>query len=145
MAAIKTINLEYSIYSDREEVHKIVNEIMSLLHENTPIADCECSFDIKIVLSELISNAVIHGNNCDKLKPVDINVVFDGGILEVIVTDRGKEFTPEDRQNETLLCESNRGISICHILCKKLIYEFIEGKGNSAKAVFILKEYKGGK
>ena len=145
METTKTINLEYSICSDREEVPKVVNEIMAFLQENTPIAGCDCFFDIKVVLSELISNAVIHGNGCDILKLVDINIIYYNEVLEFIITDRGEEFTPEDKEQETLLCESNRGISICHILCKKLLYKFIEGKGNSARAVFILKEYKGGR
>ncbi len=116
----------------------VVDEIMTYLSATTLINGCDCVFDIKIVLNELISNAVIHGNGEDSSKPVDINLVYDGEILEFTIIDRGEEFTPEDKEEETLLCESSRGISICHILCKKLIYEFIEGRGNSAKAVFKL-------
>lgn len=146
MEATKAVNLEYSISSDREEVPKVVDEIMTFLLENTPVIAFDYVFDVKVVLSELVSNAVLHGNNSDILKPVDINVIYSKGVLEFIVTDRGEEFTPENIEHEeTLFCESSRGISICHILCKKLIYKFIEGKGNSARAVFILKESKGGK
>ena len=138
MAATKTINSKYSIISKREMVPVVVNEIMTYLSANTLIDGCSCVLDIKVVLNELISNAVIHGNGEDLSKSVDINIVFDGEMLEFTIIDRGEEFTPEDKEEETLLCESNRGISICHILCKKLIYEFIEGRGNSAKAVFKL-------
>ena len=116
----------------------VVNEIMTYLSANTIIDGCDCVFDIKVVLNELISNAVIHGNGEDLSKPVDINLVYDGEILEFTIIDRGEEFTPENKEEEKLLCESNRGISMCHILCKKLIYKFIEGLGNSAKAVFKL-------
>jgi len=136
LAVTKTFNSKYSIISKREMVPVVVNEIMAYLGENTPIGGCNCAFDIKVVLNELISNAVIHGNDEDLSKPVDINLVFDGKMLEFTILDRGEEFTPEDKGEETLLSESGRGISICHILCKKLIYEFIEGRGNSAKAVF---------
>lgn len=138
MTVTKTINSKYSIVSKREMVPLVVKEIMTYLSENTLIDGCDCVFDIRVVLNELISNAVIHGNGEDSTKPVDINLVFDGEILEFTIIDRGEEFTPEDKEEETLLCESSRGISICHILCKKLIYEFIEGCGNSAKAVFKL-------
>ena len=138
MAITKNINSKYSIISKREMVPIVVDEIMTYLSATTLINGCDCVFDIKIVLNELISNAVIHGNGEDSSKPVDINLVYDGEILEFTIIDRGEEFTPEDKEEETLLCESSRGISICHILCKKLIYEFIEGRGNSAKAVFKL-------
>lgn len=138
MKAIKTIHFEYSINSRRELVPGVVNDIIEYLKIHTPIVGCECVFDIKVVLNELISNAVIHGNGEDPSKPVDIDVYYDGKNIECIVIDRGVEFTPENKKEEQLLCESRRGISICHILCKKLIYEYIEGKGNSARAVFIL-------
>jgi len=137
LALTKTINSKYSIVSDRKLVPVVVNEIMTYLSEHTSIEGCGCVNDIKVVLNELISNAVIHGNGEDSSKPVDINLVYDGEILEFTIIDRGEEFTPDDKE-EKLLCESSRGISICHILCKKLIYEFIEGCGNSAKAVFKL-------
>ena len=138
MATTKIINSKYSIVSKREMVPVVVKEIMTYLCENTIIDGCDCVFDIRVVLNELISNAVIHGNGEDSMKPVDINLVFDGETLEFTVMDRGEEFTLEDKEEETLMCESNRGISICHILCKKLIYKFIEGRGNSAKAIFKL-------
>lgn len=139
MTTIKTLQSEYSIESRRELVPGVVNDIMEYLKANTPIASCDCFFDIKVVLSELISNAVIHGNGEKSLKPVDITVFNNNKSIEFLIVDRGVEFTPENKEEEKLLCESSRGISICHILCKKLIYSFIEGKGNSARAVFILK------
>ena len=138
MAVTKTINSEYSIISKREMVPIVVNKIMAYLSANTPIGSCGYVFDIRVVLNELISNAVIHGNEEDLSKSVDINIVFDGEMLEFTIIDRGEEFTPDDKEEKPLVCESGRGISICHILCKKLIYEFIEGRGNSAKAVFKL-------
>lgn len=139
MELTKTIDLKYSIMSKRELVPGVVNKIMAYLEEHTPIAGCDCIFDIKVVLSELVSNAVIHGNGEDSSKPVDIQVQFDGEKIELLIVDRGVAFTPEEKREEKLTCVSGRGISICHILCKKLRYEFIEGRGNSAKAVFILK------
>ena len=139
MTTIKNFQSEYSIKSRRELVPGVVNDIMEYLKANTHIAGCDCFFDIKVVLSELISNAVIHGNGEELSKPVDITVSHDDKSIELLIVDRGVEFTPENKEEEKLLCENNRGISICHILCKKLIYQFIEGKGNSARAVFILK------
>jgi superoxide reductase len=142
LTATKTFHKEYSIRSKRELIPKVVQEIMAYLEQNTPINGCECRFDIKVVLNELISNAAFHGNCGDESKPVDIKVAYDGRSLEFLIVDRGCEFTPDDIEEEKLLCENNRGISICHILCKKLKYKFIEGVGNSAKAVFILKSEK---
>jgi len=139
LTTTKIIQSEYSIQSRRELVPGVVNDIMAYLKKNTSIAGCECVFDIKVVLSELISNAVIHGNGEDPSKQVDIKVFFNDMSIEFLIIDRGVEFTPEDKEEEKLLCESSRGISICHILCKKLIYKYIVGKGNSARAVFILK------
>ncbi len=145
MTATKTIHVKYSINSCRDRIPEVVNGIMAYLKKNTPVSNYDCIYDIKVVLNELISNAVIHGNCENSKKTVDINVSYDGEKLEFLIIDRGVEFTPEDKIEENLMCESNRGISICHILCKNLIYAYIEGLGNSAKAVFILKKKEGEK
>ena len=144
MITTETIHRKYSIESSRKRVSEIAGEIVRYLQEETPVSGCECVFDIKVVLNELIANAVIHGNEEDRTKPVDITVSYNEKMLEFTVADRGKKFIPSDTVEEKLLCESNRGISMCHILCKKIKYSYTEGVGNSVKAVFILKEIIGG-
>ena len=94
----------------------------------------------KVVLSELMINAIIHGNGGKSEKPVDVSVDILSDKIRVKVTDRGFSFKPDKCKKDDILCESGRGLSICHILCRKLEYSFEEGKGNSATAVFYIKE-----
>lgn len=129
----------YTIKSIKEHVPSTVDSVVRFIEKESGIYHCECIRDIKVVLSELLVNAIIHGNNEKAEKPVDVRVDILSDKIRIKVTDRGVSFKPEKCHKDDILCENGRGISICHILCRKLEYSFEKGKGNSATAVFILK------
>lgn len=72
--------------------------------------------DMAISVSELVNNAIIHGNDSDTSKKVDIRFSISTSELRVIVCDEGKGFDlnrvadPVDDKN--LLREVGRGIFI---------------------------------
>lgn len=72
--------------------------------------------DIAISVSELVNNAIIHGNKSDTSKVVDIRFSVDNGELKVVVTDQGKGFDVDAVANpiadDNLLKEVGRGIFI---------------------------------
>ncbi len=142
MKAHDSNHVEYSILSNRLNVPGVVAQIMEYIDGKTKATGCHCLFDIKVVLSELISNAVIHGNEEDVNRPVDITVDCSDNRIEFEVTDRGVAFKPENRRDSGVMCETGRGVSICTMLCRKLEYYYKKGIGNSAKAVFYIKEFK---
>lgn len=131
---------QYTIQSAKENVPVTVNSVVDYIESKTGISGCDCIRDIKIVLSELLINAIVHGNSNNFQKPVDINVDIDSERIVIKITDRGPSFKPCKEAEEELLSENGRGLNICHILCRKLDYSFEKGKGNSATAVFYIKE-----
>lgn len=78
--------------------------------------DASVMTDIAISVSELVNNAIIHGNKSDISKTVDIRYSVDKEELKVIVTDQGTGFDEEEVENpiddDNLLKEVGRGIFI---------------------------------
>ena len=130
----------YTIKSKRENVPATVDLVMDFIEVETDISGCDCIRDIKVVLSELLTNAIIHGNGSNSEKPVDVNVDIEPDIIRIKVTDRGPSFKPDENMDEDILSENGRGLKICHILCRKLEYSFEQERGNTATAVFYIKE-----
>lgn len=104
---------------------KIVLERIKLALSIEP----EHEFDIKVILCELLQNAIQHGNECDCDKKIHLSVWLHekSGTLEIEVTDEGCGFDPlsaskidcdqiscDDPMN---ICESGRGLFIVNNLC----------------------------
>lgn len=72
--------------------------------------------DIAISVSELVNNAIIHGNKSDMTKVVDVRYSVNSKELKVIVTDQGKGFDYDTVENpiddNNLLKEVGRGVFI---------------------------------
>ncbi|MEZ5358164.1 MAG: ATP-binding protein [Candidatus Zixiibacteriota bacterium] len=72
--------------------------------------------DIAISVSELVNNAIIHGNKSDESKQVTIRFSVTNRELKVIVIDQGQGFDVESVENpiddDNLLKEVGRGIFI---------------------------------
>lgn len=80
----------------------------------------ECSLDedpaetFKLVLSEAVTNAIVHGNKEDPDKSVRIKVVISDQSISADVKDEGAGFKPEERKDplkeENLLNTGGRGV-----------------------------------
>lgn len=128
---------EYTIKSNIQNVPKIVKDILSELETHKILCCEEKTFNLKIILNEIVTNSVVHGNFCDENKTVKISFEQKKDELHFIITDQGKRFISCNCPND--LCkESSRGILICEDLCKSLNYSFKEGIGNSAIIKFLL-------
>lgn len=94
-------------------------------------------YDIRLVLSELLYNAVIHGNNSDESKIVRVSVKINQNRLCVKICDEGKGFDystvlnkNEHQESGSLMLENGRGI----LLAKALVDEIsFNKKGNIIK------------
>lgn len=93
----------------------------------------------KILVStlEAVNNAIIHGNKSDSRKFVEIEIVVNGNILEVKVTDEGSGFRPEKVPDptfpENIEAINGRGVFLMSKLADEI--EFNK-KGNSVKLKF---------
>ncbi|MCK5126119.1 MAG: ATP-binding protein [candidate division Zixibacteria bacterium] len=72
--------------------------------------------DVAISVSELVNNAIIHGNKSDMTKRVDIRFSVTDTVLKVIIIDEGEGFDADTVENpiddDNLLKEVGRGIFI---------------------------------
>lgn len=108
-----------------------VNEVLDRIGDISTLCDVEY-FDLKIILSELLQNAVRHGNNMDKDKVVMLEVcINENNCVEITVQDQGTGFDFEmELENGRNRCfaacdpldmdEFGRGLLIVKNLCDNL-------------------------
>jgi serine/threonine-protein kinase RsbW len=124
------------IASDIRNVGEVVNEIIFRLSGLCSV-DERFVYDTKVILNELIVNAIKHGNNCINDKSVKVSVaVINDRYLLFSIQDEGEGYchnnTVSDNEPTSLnsccsLLESGRGIIIVKCLCDKLKFN---KKGN---------------
>ena len=72
------------------------------------------AFEIDMAIREAVTNAVLHGNQQDESKFVEVIVTSSPAALEIKVHDQGSGFNPEKvpdpTKDENLLKTSGRGI-----------------------------------
>jgi serine/threonine-protein kinase RsbW len=99
----------------------------------------ECYGKILVSILEAVNNAIIHGNNSDPRKFVDIEISSVNGDMIVKVTDQGKGFNPKMVPDPTIpenLQELNgRGVFLMSRLADKIEYS---DQGNVVKMTFNL-------
>lgn len=83
--------------------------------------------DLAISTTELINNAIVHGNKSDPEKTVTIEIEFFDDHLSISITDQGPGFKPENIPSpiadENLMKEAGRGIFIVRSLVDDLQIE----------------------
>jgi serine/threonine-protein kinase RsbW len=83
--------------------------------------------DLAISTTELINNAIIHGNKSDPEKSVTIEIEFFNDHLTISISDQGTGFRPEDIPSpiadENIMKEAGRGIFIVRSLVDDLKIE----------------------
>ncbi len=74
----------------------------------------DAAFGIDMAVREAVTNAVIHGNQQDENKTVDVTLKSSPDAVEISVHDEGAGFHPEDvpdpTAEENILKASGRGI-----------------------------------
>jgi len=92
--------------------------------------------DIAISATELINNAILHGNGGDTSKKVKIRLAVEDGTVTVDIVDQGKGFDPtnipDPLAEENLLKEVGRGIFIARSLVDGLRFDREPGWGTKA-------------
>ncbi len=117
------------INSDIYNVKPVVNDILTTIISVFPNISKEDKLDLKLVLSEAISNAVIHGNNKNNDKKVSIIVHrlnYETFLFEIEDEGSGFNFKSiiQEEKNQDLYNESGRGFLIIDSLCDNV--EFLQ-------------------
>jgi serine/threonine-protein kinase RsbW len=86
------------------------------------------SDDLAIVVTELVNNAIHHGNNEDVDKTVTIIFYISSNSIKIKIKDQGKGFDPNNLNDplapENLLKESGRGIFLIRQLMDDVSFNF---------------------
>ena len=96
--------------------------------------------DLAIAATELVNNAIVHGNKQDLSKIVTLSIHMTSTEIEIRVTDQGEIFDPEaipdPLAEENLLKEVGRGLFIVRSLMDSVEY----GRGPNGGNVVVARK-----
>lgn len=107
-----------------EEIEKLEGFLNTL---QTDLSfDDEAYAKMMLVVSEAVTNGIMHGNQQDASKKVTMNVISSGGKITFTVTDEGDGFDPTSLPNpleeENLLLASGRGVFLMEEYADEAVY-----------------------
>jgi serine/threonine-protein kinase RsbW len=128
MAEKKKKHFELDIKSHSRhlgEVERLSEKVAKYANLNQSDTD-----DLGIVTTELVNNAIHHGNKNDPTKKVFISFTVNNSKVELRIKDQGCGFDPDELKDplapENLLSESGRGLFLIRNLMDGLEYNFTE-------------------
>lgn len=132
---------EKKIYSEiiESDAYQVCKEVRTILDrlQMTSCVDTEQCFDIKVILNELLQNAIRHGNGSGsgKKNRVDVWLQDNSKVLGITVRDQGNGFNAakimemkaakasiDDPMN---MDESGRGLFIVQNLCDGIVFNHL--------------------
>ncbi len=108
---------ERQFQSDLQTAQLVINEILSNIDERL---DENHIFDIRLILNELISNCVIHGNQKDKTKQINLFFSLNRNKIKIKVSDEGKGFNIIHCKSD-IMDENGRGLMLVKALSDKFL------------------------
>lgn len=116
---------ELQFDSEKNQVRSVVRRLMEFVDHYDP--SLEVRNDLRLVFSELLYNAVLHGNNSDPQKSVSVHLKVDGSHIYAQVRDEGPGFDYAHAieyalSDEALLDEHSRGIVLVSGLTENLSF-----------------------
>jgi len=124
----KTSDWEWRIDSEPVQVKNVVREILGRLDEKLPHQTHEDRCDLRLILSELLINAVIHGNASDTSKQVHIRISVEGADVRAWITDEGSGFNYRSAMDSCcgdggLYHETGRGMQLVMVLADVVSFD----------------------
>ena len=131
-------NYSSCFLSELSNVKKNLNDLCEFLSHVYPDMDADSRFEFKLIFSELLCNAVIHGNKLNKNKLVRVAVEAGAdGVVTVLVRDEGAGFdykkflgTARTDMFTDIGGENGRGVWLVYRLVDSLSFN---GRGNEIK------------
>lgn len=116
----------------------IVDGLLNSLQNTCGQLNDTTLFDLKVILNELLINAIMHGNRESESKSVKINAdITNENILYIIIEDEGcgydysklcsEQASPPCDTGHEDVCECGRGLKIVKCLCDQVK---VNSKGN---------------
>jgi serine/threonine-protein kinase RsbW len=136
---MSNITFKKSFTSDMFIASSVIQEVMTFLYNNMPSISDEDRYELKLIFSELLFNALIHGNNKDSSKYVTLSVeILPPNTIYSSIKDEGDGFDynailkqcASPSTEKEIFNESGRGIQLVSKLTDKLCFNSI---GNQIK------------
>ena len=112
--------------SELLNVKQVVKKTLFFLQGAIPNLSREEQTDLRLVFSELLYNAVVHGNKGDIHKNVHLDVEIDNNMVVGRISDEGNGFNYnevlEHIEDEDVSSERGRGIRLVYSLTDKIIF-----------------------
>lgn len=89
---MKLKTFQVSLSSDLYNMKNTVNQALEFINENKPNLNKNDVYDMKLVLNELLANAIIHGNKENKSKSVYLKMKLKKNSIYTKISDEGKGF-----------------------------------------------------
>jgi len=125
-----------AFFGDLKIVKDVLKEINIFISSAFPNMSCDILNEIRLIFSELLCNAVIHGNKKDCAKKVFVSITISDGYIYGTVTDEGNGFDYINLLNVAkdgnLVDENGRGIWLVYALSDTLSFN---GAGNEIRFV----------
>ncbi len=118
------------------EISIVAADLISCLQKNYNDLDDEIVFDLRVIINEVLINAIKHGNNQDAAKSVKIDAgLTDDDSLFLIIEDEGVgyDYSEISKGHKSYvtdpfeMIESGRGMRLVEGLCEKVK---VNKKGN---------------
>ncbi|MDR1542552.1 MAG: ATP-binding protein [Clostridiales bacterium] len=121
------LKMEMRFSSEIYHVKQIVKRVLAFLKTNIPDLTSEDQMDLRLVFSELLYNAIVHGNKSDINKSVQLKVEIVDGMIYALIADEGVGFDylrllARIREDDNLASEGGRGIRLVYSLTDQIAF-----------------------
>ncbi len=134
---IKNSEIHIVIHSDKKLVSKISSDFIDILHENS-IYNIDA---MQIAFEEALMNAIVHGNDSDLNKNIDISFCINSNCVKVSIENEGEGFdyifsilNVNDSQ-DNIYKNSGRGIFLISLYTDKFYFE------NGGRRITLIKNF----
>ena len=97
----------------------------------------EAAYGIDMAVREAVTNAVVHGNEQDEQKAVELTLKSSPEAVEITVHDQGQGFNPEavpdPTENDNILKTSGRGIFFMRTFMDEVTWSIRPGGGTTVR------------
>jgi serine/threonine-protein kinase RsbW len=126
---------ELTLPSRIETVAKAANAVADFV-SRSGISE-EAAFGIDMAVREAVTNAVVHGNEQDEGKAVELTLKSSPEAVEITVHDQGQGFSPEEvpdpTKEENILKTSGRGIFFMRTFMDEVTWSIRPGGGTTVR------------
>lgn len=111
----KVLNIKSNLEDVKVKLENIVEQLAGLVQNE------ELIFDLRLILNELVVNGVVHGNQLNAEKQVELKISLNDKNIEIKVKDEGAGFEYDRASYDPLdMKSSGRGLLIVDGLSDEL-------------------------